>query len=101
MQVTLHASDVGASGRFSGRFADHTACFTRIAVTFLSAPLTAAMQISTLLHDIIDYMQVLLNKRAHAETKSRLVLTEQTSSHRTTHSTKLTDEQKWLLPLLL
>jgi hypothetical protein len=72
MQVTLHASDVGASGRF----ADHTARFTRIAVTFLSAPLTAAMQISTLLHDIIDYMQVLLNKRAHAETKSRLVLTE-------------------------
>ena len=75
MQVTLHASDVGASGRFSGRFTDHTARFTRIAVTFLSAPLTAAMQISTLLHDIIDYMQVLLNKRAHAETKSRLVLT--------------------------
>jgi hypothetical protein len=76
MQVTLHASDVGASGRFSGRFADHTARFTRIAVTFLSAPLTAAMQISTLLHNIIDCMQVLLNKRAHAETKSRLVLTE-------------------------
>lgn len=28
--------------------------FTRITVTILSAPLTAAMQISTLVHDVID-----------------------------------------------